>query len=157
VSQPKGAIVTRPSEIKPREGSVPGTPYAGFEEGATLSPVQFDITPAIVDEYFKAVDADPTLYVAKGRQAAPPNVLLPYMTCVIYNRYPPIQGIVMAEVDFAWHNPIWADETTQVVSTGRVLQKFEKRGRRYIKWEGRFDRADGTPLASLVNTFHVPE
>lgn len=149
--------MTRPSEIKPREGSVPGTPYAGFEEGAILDPISFDITPDIVEEYFKAVDADPSLYMVDGRQAAPPNVLLPYMTCVIYTRYPPIQGIVMAEVDFQWHSPIWAGETTAVRASGKVLRKFEKRNRRYIQWEGRFDRADGTPIASLVNTFHVPE
>jgi hypothetical protein len=149
--------VTRPSEIKPREGSVPGTPYAAFEEGTEFVPISFDITPDIVEEYFKAVDANRLLYMVGQRQAAAPNVLLPYMTCVLYNRYPPIQGIVMAEVDFCWHHPIWADETTGVKASGRILKKFEKRGRRYVKWEGRFDRADGTPLASLVNTFNVPE
>lgn len=149
--------MTRPSEIKPREGSVPGTVYAAFEEGAELGPVRFDITPAIVDEYFKAVDADPELYRIDGRQAAPPNVLLPYMTVPIYQKYPPNQGIVMAELEMAWTQPIWADETTNIVATGRVLGKFEKRGRRFVKWQASFARADGAPIATLTNTFHVPE
>ena len=149
--------MTRPSDIKPREGSRPGTAYAAFAEGARLDLVNFDITPAIVEEYFKAVDADPALYKVDGRQAAPPNIFLPYMTCVLYNKYPPIQGIVMGEVDFSWHQPVWADETTPVRASGKILRKFEKKGRRYIQWEGRFDRPDGTQIASLVNTFHVPE
>lgn len=149
--------MTRPSEIKPREGSLPGTVYKSFEEGAALGPISFDITPAICEEYFEAVEADRELYRVDGRQAAPPNVLLPYMTVPIYQTYPPNQGIVMAELDMSWSQPIWADETTHIVATGRVLSKFEKRGRRFVKWEARFARADNTPIATLINTFHIPE
>ena len=149
--------MTRPSDIKPREGSVEGTPWARFEEGKTLGPVRFDITPAICEEYLDAVQADRSLYKVDGRQAAPPNVLLPYMTVAIYQTYPPIQGIVMAELDLSWTGPIWADETTSVVATGRVLRKFERRGRRYVQWEASFSREGGEHFASLTNTFHVPE
>lgn len=149
--------MTRPSEIKPREDSTPGTPYAAFQEGASLGPVKFTITPAIVEEYFDAVQADRSLYKVEGRQAAPPNVLLPYMTVPIYQTYPPIQGIVMAELDMIWSRPIWADEPTDIVASGMVVSKFEKRGRRYIKWEANFRRADGAPIATIFNTFNVPE
>jgi hypothetical protein len=149
--------MTRPSDIKPPEGSLPGTPYSMFEEGKRLSDVRFDITPEIVAEYFEAVSSDPSLYVVEDRQAAPPNVLLPYMTVPLYQTYPPLQGIVMAELEMAWHHPIWADETTTIEASGRLLRKFEKRGRRYVQWEGRFARADGTLIATLVNTFHVAE
>lgn len=134
-----------------------GTVYEGFEEGAELGPVRFEITPAIVEEYFDAVQADRALYQVDGRQAAPPNVLLPYMTVPVYQKYPPSQGIVMAELDMAWTKPIWADETTTVVATGRVLRKFEKRGRRYVQWEATFAGGDGAAIATLTNTFHVPE
>ena len=149
--------MTRPSEIKPREGSVAGTTYAQYEEGKALGPVRFEITPEICEEYFDAVQSDRTLYVLDGRQAAPPNVLLPYMTVPIYQTYPPNQGIVMAELDMRWQSPIWANETTRVVGTGRVLKKFEKRGRHYIQWEATFAREDGPVLATLTNTFHIPE
>ena len=149
--------MTRPSDIKPREGSVEGTRWERFEEGRRLGPVRFEITPAICDEYMDAVQADRSLYRVDGRQAAPPNVLLPYMTVPIYQTYPPNQGIVMAEVDLSWSAPIWADETTPVVATGRVLRKFERRGRRYVQWEAEFARDGGQPFARLTNTFHVPE
>jgi hypothetical protein len=149
--------MTRPSEIKPREGSVAGTTYSQYEEGKALGPVHFEITPEICQEYFDAVQSDRELYVVDGRQAAPPNVLLPYMTVAIYQTYPPNQGIVMAELDMRWQSPIWADEATLVVATGRVLKKFEKRGRRYIQWEATFARNGGPVLATLTNTFHIPE
>lgn len=148
--------MTRPSEIKPREDSVPGTPYANFVVGAALDATHFAITPDIVDEYFRAVDADRALYTLEGRQAAPSNVLLPYMTCALYRKYPPIQGIVMAEVEFRWHHPIWADETTDVVVTGKIADKFEKRGKRYVTWQAEYRRIDGTLLASMRNSFNVP-
>jgi hypothetical protein len=79
------------------------------------------------------------------------------MTAVLYRTYPPIQGIVMAEADFSWRHPIYADELTEVVATGDIIDKYEKRGRRYIRWHGEFHRADGVLLATLVNAFHVPE
>lgn len=136
---------------------MPGTAYDQFEEGKALGPVSFDITPAICEEYFNAAQADRALYQLDGRQAAPPNVVLPYMTVPVYQTYPPIQGIVMAEIDMQWSRPIWADETTRVTATGKILKKFEKRGRRYIQWEGTFAGNDGLPLVTLLNTFHVPE
>lgn len=151
--------MTRPSEIKPREGSVEGTPYDKFEEGRALGPVRFEITPALCEEYFDAVQADRGLYRIDGRQAAPPTMLLPYMTVPIYQTYPPDQGIVMAELDLRWTAPVWADETTRVVATGTVLRKYEKRGRRYVQWEAQFARADRPAgeavFARLRNTFHV--
>lgn len=149
--------MTRPSEIKPREDSTPGTPYAKFTVGRDLGETRFTITPGIVEEYFRAVDADKALYWIDGRQAAAPNVLFPYMTCALYRTYPPIQGIVMGEVEIEFHHPIWADEDTEVVATGRVVDKFEKKGRRYVRWEEEFRRGDGQLLAKLANTFHVPE
>ena len=149
--------MTRPSEIKPREDSTPGTPYAKFAIGHGLGETRFTITPDLVEEYFRAVDSDMGLYVIDGRQAAAPNVLFPYMTCALYRTYPPIQGIVMGEVEIEFHHPIWADEETEVVATGAILDKFERKGRRYVRWEEEFRRADGQLLAKLVNTFHVPE
>jgi hypothetical protein len=149
--------MTRPSEIKPREDSVPGTPYAQFAVGRDLGETRFTITPEIVEEYFRAVDADKALYLIDGRQAAAPNVVFPYMTCALYRTYPPIQGIVQGEVEVEFHHPIWADQDTVVVARGEVLDKFERKGRRFVRWQETFHRADGVLLARLTNTFHVPE
>jgi acyl-coenzyme A thioesterase PaaI-like protein len=103
------------------------------------------------------VDADKALYVVDGRQAAAPNVVFPYMTCALYRTYPPIQGIVQGEVEVEFHHPIWADQDTTVVARGEVLDKFERKGRRFVRWQETFHRGDGVLLARLTNTFHVPE
>jgi hypothetical protein len=150
-------MMIRPSEVKIREGATPGTPYDAFTVGQVFQPVRFMITPEIVEEYARAVEADLAEYRLDGRPVSPPNVLFVYMTGVLYRTYPPIQGIVMIEADFRWHSPIFADESTVVVASGELTEKFEKRGRKYVRWSGEFRREDGTLLASLVNTFHVPE
>ena len=149
--------MTRPSDVKVREGTTAGTAYAAFVVGKALDPVRFTITPAIIEEYAAAVEADLSAYRLDGRPVSPPNVLFVYMTVVLYRTYPPIQGIVMAEADFRWHHPIFADRDTEIVASGEIIEKFEKRGRRYVRWRGEFRQADGTPVATLVNTFHVPE
>jgi hypothetical protein len=149
--------MTRPSEIKPREDSVPGTPYGNFAIGKDLGETRFTITQDIVAEYFAAVDSDPALYSIDGRAVAAPQVLFPYMTCALYRTYPPIQGIVQGEVEIDFHHPIWADEATDVVVRGQVVDKFERRGKRFVRWQEEFRRADGQLLATLRNTFHVPE
>ena len=149
--------MTRPSEIKIPEDSTPGTAYDDFEVGTEVATLEFDITPEIVDEYMVAVEADKSLYELDGRPVAPPNILFVYMTGALYQKYPPIQGIVMAEADFKWHAPIWADETTRIRASGKITDKFDKRGRKYVQWSAEFSNAaDGKVVASLDNAFHVP-
>lgn len=149
--------MTRPSEVKIAEETTPGTAYEQFSVGADVATIEFDITPEIVDEYIAAVEADREIYRLGDRPVAPPNVLFVYMTGALYQKYPPIQGIVMAEAELSWHALIWADETTRVRASGTITDKFEKRGRRYIRWRANFERAtDGCLLAVLENTFNVP-
>ena len=49
--------MTRPDQLKPREDSVPGTPYDAFVVGTPLPELRFTITPAIVEEYFAVLRA----------------------------------------------------------------------------------------------------
>ena len=149
--------MTRPAEVKVREGSTPGTRFADFEVGAKMPEVSFTITPDIVEEYILAVEGDEKLYVVDGRRAAPPDILCVYMTSTLYQKYPPIQGIIMCEVAFGYHHPIWRDENTEVRLSGEVTGKFVKKARKFVQWNGRYKRADGTLLAEVENTFSVPE
>jgi hypothetical protein len=149
--------MTRPSEVKVREGATPGTRYDAFEVGATLPEVSFTITPEIIDEYITAVEGREALYVVGGRKAAPPDVLCVYMTSALYRKYPPIQGIIMCEVAFGYRHPIWRDESTEVRLSGEITGKFVKKERKFLQWKGRYRRADGTLLAKVENTFSVPE
>jgi hypothetical protein len=149
--------VTRPSDVKPREGDQPAALYKDWTVGAEFPPLDFTITPDIVDEYISVVNADRANYVIDGRQAAPPNVVFVYMMAVMYRLYPPQQGGIMIGNTIAFHNPIWADESTNVVGTGRVTNKFEKKGRRYICYDVEFKRPDGTLLVACSHTSAFPE
>ncbi|TAL81926.1 MAG: hypothetical protein EPN46_02890 [Candidimonas sp.] len=150
--------MTRPSEIKPREGDQPGTPYSAFELNANLPKMEFSITPDIHAEYLAAVDEkNADYYRYKGRQVCAPNVLSVYLLAVLYRRYPPIQGIVVYDQLWKWHNPIFADEVTDIVAWGKVTEKFEKRGRKWLRFTAQFTKADGTPVADAHHTLHLPE
>ena len=65
--------------------------------------------------------------------------------------------IVQADVTWRWHHPIYADEETEVIVTGRVTERYERNGRWFVRWTAEYRRADGTPLATATNRFHVPE
>jgi hypothetical protein len=149
--------MTRPADVKIREDSTPGTRFGAFAVGERLPLVRFTITPEIVEEYMTAIEADEALYRIGGRRVAPPNILSAYMTSTVYRRYPPIQGIIMISVAFAFHQPIWADEDTDIDYDGVVTAKFERRGRKYVQWKGEYRRAgDGALVATVENCFSVP-
>ena len=149
--------MTRPSDVKPREGDQPAALYKDWMVGAEFPPLPFTITRDVVQEYQSVVNADPANYVIDGRQAAPPNVVLVYMMAVMYRLYPPQQGGIMIGNTIAFHNPIWADEDTDVIGTGRLTEKFEKKGRKYICYDVEFKRPDGTSLVSCSHTSAFPE
>ncbi len=148
--------MTRPSELKPREDEAPGTMPEAYEVGQRLPEMRFTLTPEIVAEYIRAVDADPAIYRIDGRDAAPPNVLAVYLLAIVYRKYPPIQGIILTDVAWKFHHPIWADEATEILADGQVSERFQRRGKSFVRWSAEFQRADGTRLASATNTMYVP-
>jgi hypothetical protein len=149
--------MTRPGDIKPREGAQPAALYKDWVVGAEFPALPFTITPGIVREYMSVVDADPANYLIDGRQAAPPNVVFVYMMAVMYRLYPPQQGGIMLGNTVQFHNPIWADEDTEVVGTGRVTDKLEKKGRKHIHYDVEFRRPDGTLLVSVSHVSAFPQ
>ncbi|WP_420226549.1 hypothetical protein [Pigmentiphaga litoralis] len=74
------------------------------------------------------------------------------MMAVMYRKYPPQQGGIMIGNTFNFYHPIWADESTDVVGSGRLTDKYEKKGRKYICYQVDFHRADGTRLCSVRHT-----
>jgi len=149
--------VTRPSDIKPREDEAPGAKYVEWEVGTALPDMAFEITPDICEEYALAVGGDPKGYEVDGRRAALPTVLAVYLLAILYRKYHPQQGGILIDQKFNFFHPIWADETTSIVAQGRVEEKFEKRGRKFIRWSADFERADGQKLARAVNTIAFKE
>jgi hypothetical protein len=149
--------MTRPSDVKPREGEQPAALYKDWKVGAEFPPLDFTVTPAIIDEYLSVISANKSDYVIDGRQATPPNVLFVYMMAVMYRLYPPQQGGIMIGNTVEFHNPIWADEDTAVVGGGRVTDKYEKKGRKYICYDVEFKRKNGPLLFKVSHTSAFPD
>lgn len=149
--------MTRPSEVKPREGDQPAALFKDWQVGAEFPELRFTITPDVIDEYMSVVNATPEAYVIDGRRAAPPNVVAVYLMAVMYRKYPPQQGGIMIGNTFSFYHPIWADEDTEVIGTGRLEDKYEKKGRKYICYSVEFTRADGQKLTRILHTSAFPE
>ncbi|MDX3907086.1 MAG: hypothetical protein QHC78_15470 [Pigmentiphaga sp.] len=149
--------MTRPSEVKPREGDLPAALYKDWQVGAEFPELRFTITPDVIDEYMSVVSATPEAYVIDGRRAAPPNVVAVYLMAVMYRKYPPQQGGIMIGNTFTFYHPIWADEDTEVIGTGKLEDKYEKKGRKYICYSVEFARADGQKLTRILHTSAFPE
>jgi hypothetical protein len=148
--------MTRPSEIRPREGSVPGTPAADFVVGERLPSLRFVVTPAIGAEYCSVLGwaSMPQL---RGRPVVPTAVLTLYQNAVLYQRFPPLQGIILRDQEWWWKGVIWADEDTEIDSDGRVLERFARRGRHYIRWSADFRASAGRQIATSLCTLCIPE
>ncbi|VCU68763.1 hypothetical protein PIGHUM_00821 [Pigmentiphaga humi] len=149
--------MTRPSEIKPREGEQRGTTYDDYVIGDTLPPLHFSVTPEIMQEYAGVVDGDAAGYEVDGRRAALPSVLQVYFMAVLYSKYPPQQGGVMGSNQFRFFEPIWADESIDIVGTGRIEKKFVKRDKRYVSFSADFKDKNGRMIAQALNVSHFPE
>lgn len=150
--------MTIPSTIRLKEGEQPGAPFEAFEVGATLGPIEFTIDAGIAESYRELHGGDADWYRDAGGEVGPlvpPTVLALYLLPVLYQRYPPLQGIVLTHQRFAFHHPLRAGEP--VTASGRVLETYERRGRKFVRWSAEFRLADGTLAAEAGNTFMLPE
>lgn len=148
--------MTRPTDVKPREGEQEGTLPEQFQAGSLLPELRFTVTPDVVAEYLKAIDADEAVYTINGRRAAPNNVLALYLLAVLYRKYPPIQGIILAKQEWSFFKIIWGDESTDIVARGKVLQKEERRNKTFVKWQASFEDISGSLIATATNELYVP-
>ena len=130
--------MTWPKEVKPREGESPGTRFEEFEVGAALPELRFTLTPEVCRAYAGAVCAEASGYQVGGRTVAVPSTLAVYLMAVLYRRYPPAQGGIMAGNSFRFHAPLPMDEDVEISATGRIEETFVKRGRNYVRYSARF-------------------
>lgn len=141
----------RPSDVKPREGEVRGTRFEEYVIHDPLPEMRFTVTPDVIREYAVSIDADP------DRPFALPSVLCVYLMAVLYRKYPPAQGGIMAANEFEFHRTLPADVPTAIVASGRIEAKFEKRGRQYVQYSVTFrSEEDGSLIATAVNTSTFP-
>jgi hypothetical protein len=86
-----------------------------------------------------------------------PSVLSLYLMAVLYRRYPPAQGGIMAGNKFWYDSPVAAGTPTDIVASGAILEKFEKRGRRYVRYSAEFRTTQGNVIARAENLSTFPD
>jgi hypothetical protein len=149
--------MTRPAEVRRRENAETGARFQDYEVGSRTGELRFNLEPAFVDEYTGVAGIDESLYRVAGRSVVPPQILTLYLMGTLHRRYAPRPGIVMAGLTLSLHAPIWRDEATTIVSEGEILSKEGRGSRRFITWRAAYRREDGMPLATITNTFMIPE
>ncbi len=150
--------MTIPSAIRLKEGEQPGTPFEAFEPGEALGPLEFTIDAGIADAWRELHGGDAAWHRTAGGAdgpLVPPMVLALYLLPILYQRYPPLQGIVLTRQRFAFHRLLRAEEP--LVATGRIAETYERRGRKFVRWSAEFRTAAGDLAAEAANTFMLPE
>ncbi|GAA4341683.1 hypothetical protein GCM10023144_42770 [Pigmentiphaga soli] len=149
--------MTRPIDLRPKEDAVLGTRFADLEIGKKLNPIRFTLTRDFMKEYAAAVQADPDGYDVDGRKAALPLTLAPYMAAVLTNTYRPQDGGIVTRQKWSFHRPLWMDEDLDIVATGYLKDKYERRGRLVHVHAAEFRTVDGELIASAERGCIWPE
>ena len=149
--------MTRPRDIRLREGDQPGATFEDFEIGRKFPPLRFTIDREVVDQYLRICHGDRDYYLGNnelGEPIAPPTTLAVYQLPVLYQVYPPEQGIVLTHQKFQFHAPIRPERP--IIAEGEITDKYERRGKQYIAWRATYRAEDGTLLAETQNSFMLP-
>lgn len=151
--------MTKPREIRLREGDQPGAKYEEFEVGKKFPPLRFTVDREVIDDYLRICHGDRDYYLGNNEWSevvAPASTLSVYQLPVLYQSYPPDQGIVLTHQKFTFHQPIRPDR--EIIAEGVVVEKYERRGKHYIHWKAEYrDAASSTLIAETENRFMLPD
>ena len=118
-----------------------GRYVSDLEEGERLEPVRYVMSPFVVREYCHGIDEDAALFDSDltsptGRQQAPPTLVHIDKIRLIKHNCPEGPG-PNARIHFEFssqqHEPIPVGE--ELVASGIVSRRYEKRGREYLEME----------------------
>jgi hypothetical protein len=140
--------MTRPIEIRPKEDAILGTRFADLEVGKQLNPIRFTLTPEFMREYAVSVGAEVNGYDVDGRKAALPLTLAPFMAAVLSNTYRPQDGGIVTRQKWSFHRALWMDEELEILATGYLKEKYERRGHLVHVHAAQFHTLNGELIAT---------
>ena len=123
--------------------------------GRTYPAVQFEIEPARVDAFARAIGADPadgvppTFAAVYSLGMTAPQLFGDDEAAVDFSR------LLHAEQEFEWTRLARAEET--VTSRGRVDSDTRRRGMRFVSLETETNDADGHPICRSRALFVIRE
>lgn len=149
--------MTRPAAVRLKEDAQAGARFADYVVGSRTGELRFELEPAFVDDYIQAAGIDASLYKVDGRSVVPPQILTLFLMGTLHRLYAPIPGLLMAGITLELRAPIWRDAAAAIVSEGEILSKEERGARRFITWRADYRHERGRSLATITNTFVIPE
>lgn len=129
---------------------VTGRYVSDLEAGDEMGPVRYRVSPFTVREYCHAVEIGHEAFQGAADAVAPPT-LVHLDKLKLYEAACPAgtgpDARLHVEFDATWHAPVMAG--TDVVVSGRVTERYVKRGRTYVVTEIELRRAadDGLLVA----------
>jgi acyl dehydratase len=137
-----------------------GKTIADLEVGDVFQPIRYELTSFMCAEYAHGVEDPAEYYYAAtpefGRQIRPPTMIhsdkmrLLEANCTAERRMSGIRtddARIHYEYDAVQHSPAYVGE--ELVVSGRIIDKYVRRGREFLQYELRVETADGR----LVTTY----
>jgi len=138
-----------------------GKTIADLETGDVFNPIRYTLTPFMCAVYAHAVEDTSEWYYSAvppfNRQVRPPTMVhsdkmrLLEANCLeerrISNQHTK-DARIHYEYNAVHHSPAYAGE--EIVVSGRIVERYQKRGRDYLHYELRVETADGR----LITTYN---
>ena len=131
--------------------------YDDIEVGWELQPVFMEVTEELIKDYGELLDDRNTYYNENddfGGVIGQP-ALVAILIFRLYNvRYPTLPGGIHAKQEFEFHRPLRPGMSIAI--SGRIAEKYMKRGRKYVVTETTITDKDGNLIAKGMGHGIVP-
>ena len=125
-------------------------PWDDLEIGTETGRFELTVTSEMIDEYLASMDNDHPWFTGGdspfGGRTAPPDLVPKLGMTVLFQDY--IQSVIgpniRAKQAFKFFAPVRPGMTVKAV--GRLVEKYERRGKRFITFEALFTDEHGTHL-----------
>jgi acyl dehydratase len=125
-------------------------PWDELEIGTETGRVELTLTDEMIDEYLASMDSDHPWFTgderASGGRTAPPDLVPKLAMTALFQDYiqRDIGPNIRAKQAFKFLAPVRPG--MRVKAVGRLVEKYERRGKRFITLEALFTDEQGTPL-----------
>jgi acyl dehydratase len=125
-------------------------PWDALEIGTETGRFAMTVTDEMIDEYLASMDNDHPWFTGHdtpfGERLAPPDLVPKLAMTALFQEFVQrdIGPNIRAKQSFEFLAPVHPG--TKVRAVGRLIEKYERRGKRFITLEALFTDERGTPL-----------
>ncbi len=125
-------------------------PWGELQEGMETGRFEVTLTGEMIDEYLASMDNDHPWFTGTaspfGARTAPPDLVPKLAMTALFQEFVQrdIGPNIRAKQAFKFFAPVHPGMKVQAV--GRLVEKYERRGKRFITLEALFTDETGTPL-----------